>query len=342
MSGRKGKIVTLVVLIIILALVAVLLTRRSNDRVITGGSSFSFITSIYGFTTPLGVGVDDQDNLWVSNTSMQEVRRYNQDAIELGKIDTKDQKGDALIFNSPYGIDVDDERGRVYVCDYNWRGVRVFTKDGDFLYNLPRDPGDLQLEMPWSPFGVATYGDRVYVTSQDGVYVFDADEGGYIDRWGTKGSEAGKYDFPNGIAADSNNGNIYVADSLNRRVVALTPEGKVRWMLGVFSEGNASVFQLPRGIAVGPDGRIFISDTHSHKIVVVDPDGKLLSIFGQRGTADAQLSFPEGIAISPSYRMYLADRQNDRVQIWQLSEDVPKPNRDDVINFEKALTVVGS
>lgn len=341
MERYKGRLIILAVLIVVLALVAFLLTRRGEREIVAGGG-FSFITSIYGFQQPLGVGTDSEENIWASNSGASVVLRYDLNAVRQDDIETTDQAGQQLKFYGPYGIDVDEGNNKVYIADLQWRGVRVLDREGTFLYNLPRDPKDLKLDpnIGWAPYDIATYQERVYVSAKDGIYVFDS-EGNFLQHWGTLGGGQDQFQYANGIATDPNNGNVYVADTGNFRVVALTPEGKVRWILGIpVDDPNSSLFGLPKGITVDNNSRIFVTDTFAHQIRIFDSDGKLLSEFGERGTADGQFSFPEGIAITPSNRMYLIDRQNNRLQIWQLSEELPRIDPQTVFAFGEALTVV--
>jgi DNA-binding beta-propeller fold protein YncE len=282
--------------------------------------------------------------MFVSNTGGSEVDVYDKSGKKKFRVDTVDQDGKPLRFESPTGIAVDENLNRVYVCDNTFGGVRVLNKAGEFQFNLPRTPDGLaqikNYTAGFAPQGVAVSGDKVYVTSTDGVYVFDS-EGTALDHWGTKGKERGQFDFPNGIAADPDSGNIYVADSLNARIVALSPDGTVRWMLGSPDvEGSiTSPFGLPRGVAVGPDGLIYVSDTFSSQFVVLDQDGGLVSVFGERGTMDTQVNFPEGVAVSEDNTFYVADRQNNRVQAWQLSSEMPAPSSAEVKEFAESLQV---
>lgn len=331
----------LAVMVLILAVVLFLLIRKMDERSEIVGGSFSFLASIHGLNTPLGVGTDADARIYVSNTASGEVIVYDQDGIEVRKLnDARDQNGEILRFYSPKGIAVDNETEKLYVCDYNWRGVRVFTKAGDFLYNLPRDPNDIPLdpEYGFAPYDVAVGKDRVYVVSKDGIYVFDS-QGAYLDHWGTRGNQVGQYDFPNGIAVDRESGNIFVADSNNRRVVSLTGDGSVRWILGTETlESAVSVFELPRSVAVGPDGLVYVADVLTHRIFVIDQDGNLVSAFGERGTADGQFNFPESLAVAANGRMYVADRANNRVQIWQLdNKSMPEPTRAEAARFKDYL-----
>jgi len=337
----RNRLIILVVLILIAAILGFLLNRKAGQKQAIAGSSFSFLVSIYDLTSPLGVATDADENIYVSNTGKSEVIVYDKEGVRQRTFnDTTDEKGDPLKFFSPYGIAVDDDSGKVYVCDYNWRGVRVLSKSGEFLYNLPKSPGDIPLDpnVGFAPFGIALGADNIYVTSKDGIYVFDLD-GNYKTHWGTRGPAAGQYDFPNGIAADKETGNIFVADTNNRRIVSLDSDGKIRWMLGVSTKDDStSVFQLPRSVAVGSDGLVYVTDTFWHRIVVIDQDGKLVSMFGERGTQDGQFSFPEGLAVSTSNRLYVADRQNNRVQIWQLSDSMPAVQPEDKMTWEESLT----
>lgn len=337
----RNRLIILLVLVLLVTLMAFLLNRKATEKQTIAGGSFSFLISIYGLTNPLGVATDADENIYVSNTGKSEVIVYDKEGVRQRAInDTVDEKGEPLKFYSPYGIAVDDDNDRLYICDYNWRGVRVLTRSGEFLYNLPKNADDIPLDpaIGFTPFGVAVGQDRVYVTSKDGVYVFDLD-GNYKTHWGSRGSEPGQYDFPNGIAVDRESGNIFVADTNNRRIVSLDRDGTVRWMLGTPKDApDTSVFQLPRNVTVASDGLVYVADTFWHRIVVIDQDGKLVSMFGERGTQDGQFSFPEGLAVSGGNRLYVADRQNNRVQIWQLAEPMPKVKESDVATWSEALT----
>jgi DNA-binding beta-propeller fold protein YncE len=341
MKNQKGKLIILAILVILLAVVAFLLVKKTPEtRAVSGG--FNYVTSIYDMVTPLGLATDSDENIYISNTGKSEVDVYDKNGEKKFKVETSDQDGNPLQFYSPHGIAVDDNRGLVYVCDYNFRVVRVLNKAGEFQFNLPRTPDGLagikNYTAEFAPHGVAVTGDKVYVTSTDGVYVFDS-EGTALDHWGTKGKEKGQFDFPNAIAADPSSGNLYVADTLNRRIVALTPDGTVRWMLGSPDvEGSiTSPFGLPRGVAVGPDGLIYVSDTFNNQFAVVNQDGVLIALFGDRGDQDAQVNFPEGIAMTSSRQFYIADRQNNRVQIWQLPVEFQQPSISETTNFQNAF-----
>ena len=175
------------------------------------------------------------------------------------------------------------------------------------------------------------------MTSRDGIYVFNAADGQYLQHWGTRGSDVGQYDFPNGIAVDEETGNLFVVDVNNWRVTSLTTDGEIRWMLGR-QEGGAvkSPFRLPRSVAVGPDGLVYVTDAPD-RIIVLDQDGNLVAIIGERGTEDTKMNFPEGIFVSDSNQLMFADRENNRVQVWDLTDELDPPDPVEVQDFKDAL-----
>jgi DNA-binding beta-propeller fold protein YncE len=335
----KVRLIVLVVLLLVLAVVAFFLTRKSTNISTVGGTNFGLALTIYDLQTPLGVTADDDENIYVADTGHSRLSVYDRDGNLLFKLESlqDDKTGREITFPSPYGLAVDNESGKLYVCDYS---VYVLDKSGKFLSELTIPPGVVTAspsEGRMRPNEVALSRDRVFVTSRDGIYIWDKNTGQFLEHWGTRGKGVGQYDFPNGIAVDASNGNIFVADTNNWRIVALTPDGKVRWTLGNQEKENvSSPFHLVRSVAVGTDGLVYVTDAPD-RIVVLDQDGNLKSILGERGTQETKLNFPEGLFISSHNRLYLADRENNRIQVWQLSNQLPVPSPADVDKFKKAL-----
>ncbi len=141
--------------------------------------------------------------------------------------------------------------------------------------------------------------------------------------FGSRGSGADQFEFPEDLALDDARDRIYVADTGNRRVQVL----RRRWQgFEVRMEAEASWpdLGLPRGIAVDPDGRVYVSDSQSHQIRVLDPDGRQLDAWGGFGRGPGQFERPLGIFASESGdgRIFVADSGNQRVQ-WLESDGTP-------------------
>jgi DNA-binding beta-propeller fold protein YncE len=316
------------------------------------GYPIEVVTTIYGsgpaddelLRTPMGVALDASGNVWISDTGRSRVEEYTKDGTYVRTIG---QDGGVGGLVSPYGLAVDDARGRVYVADFYTRMVQIFTLDGGYVGHLPADDQRLGVfgADGFSPYDVTLLDGRIVASSNDGLYVFDQD-GHVIDRWGgtvkghnVRGADWGSFNFPDSIVADPTTERIYVADSLNRRVVALDAQGNWLWASGRADvNGKLKGFwQLPRGVAVGSDGRLYVVDTFrpdekgmgTGHIVVLSADGNLQSEFGRTGSGEGDFRFPEQLAAGPDGLWAIADRENNRVVVFRLH--TPYPAVDDLL-----------
>ena len=113
-----------------------------------------------------------------------------------------------------------------------------------------------------NPRGIATdHEGRVFVVDSgySRIQVFDGD-GAFLTKWGTAGTEPGKFRGPWGIALDR--GLVYVTDAGNSRVQVFTPDGGFVRAWG--SPGTApGQFRQPKGIAVDRDGNVLVAVSHN-------------------------------------------------------------------------------
>jgi DNA-binding beta-propeller fold protein YncE len=214
------------------------------------------------------------------------------------------------------------EDGTIYVTDFGRNMVMVFSQEGAFL----REWG------VQSPLSVDVRGERVAISAANGIALCETD-GKLIAKWGGRGPEPGKVDLPHGIVIGSD-GNVYVADTQNRRVQAFDSSGRVLWTKGVgrstslssqeatATEGGVlQSIQLPAGIAEDAAGRLLVADAFEFKVLVLDPkrQGLLVGSYGEMGSEDGQFAYPTGVAFDPVRDVVaVADTTNNRVQIIRL------------------------
>ena len=105
------------------------------------------------------------------------------------------------------------------------------------------------------------------------------------------------------------NGQVYVADNDNYRVVVLTQDGQVVRTFGSQGSG-AGQFRNCHGIAVSPDGQVYVSDYGNSRVQVFTADGTYIREFGQ-----GQQSGCEGLTFTTEGNVVEANG-NGRVSIF--------------------------
>ena len=114
--------------------------------------------------------------------------------------------------------------------------------------------------------------------------------------------------------AEDLEGNIWVADNFNRRLVKYSPDLRQLKILA----GPKFGFIGPRYLDVDEGGRLIVADQDAHRVLMIDPDapdgGAVIGVLGDGtpGNGPNKFDDPEGVAVRGA-RYYIADSDNNRI-----------------------------
>ncbi len=200
--------------------------------------------------------------------------------------------------------------GRLFVLDMTSSRIYVFNSDHELRATLPRRARDLK-----HPVTLAVVGADLYVADAEdrSIKLFSL-EGEFARKIVSPERTTRSLTYVNGIGLDSE-GIIYLADSNNRRVLAVGADGEEILAFDY-------PFGLPRGVSVDALDRVHVVDTFAHQVVVFDSMGVRLFSYGGSTEQGIKLGFPNGISTdSFAGRVFVADRADNRVQVWGWGTD---------------------
>jgi sugar lactone lactonase YvrE len=203
-------------------------------------------------------------------------------------------------WNLPRGIARDAE-GNFYVVDTANFRVQKFDPEGTFILSFgSRGNGDGQFN-PYSDEAIGSGPGGIAVDAQGNVYVADTwnhriqkfdSEGNLLLKWGAfinladpvSAAEGGadvKFFGPRGVAIGPD-GNVYVTDTGNKRVLVFTPDGEPVGEIGSqvtpektssgYAYNGPQEFNEPVGIAADGAGNVYVADTNNKRIQKIGPD----------------------------------------------------------------------
>ena len=222
---------------------------------------------------PMGLGTDDDCNVYVADQTSKRVIKFNQAGEYLQAYGSDDD------FDRLSHVAVDSARGRVYAVDTGGvrserHHVRVFDiVSGDLLRDIGgrgRENGTFNL-----PLDIQLDADGNLVIVDGGnfrVQVLDP-EGNYLRGFGQIGDRTGQFARPKGLGIDPQ-GNFYVADAAHGNFQIFNPEGQLLMFIGGRSyEPGPANYMLTAGLAVDEDGRVYVVDQYFRKVDVFRPVG---------------------------------------------------------------------
>jgi len=195
--------------------------------------------------------------------------------------------------NNPYSVAVDSS-GNIYIADYGNNVIRKVNTDVNEI---------------------------ITTVAGNGVLGYSGDDGAAVSA---------QLNRPCGVTVDSS-GNIYIADTNNRRIRKVDTGGIITTIAGNGTlgysgdNGPATSAKLsdPHNVAVDSSGNIYIADTINNCIRKVNTKGIITTIAGNGGygysgdngpATSAQLLNPTDMVVDSSGNIHIADWGNHRIR----------------------------
>jgi uncharacterized protein (TIGR03663 family) len=284
------------------------------------------------FNLPRGIAQDSAGNFYVVDTQNQRVQKFDKDGNWLTSFGSKGEGDgqfkpydDNATGTGPGGVAVDGQ-GNVYVADTWNHRIQKFDANGKFLLKWgsfisladPNSANDAQKDSKfYGPRGVAVGPDgNVYVTDTGNkrVVIFDAN-GKYL-RQISSGlnstnvnaafNQPGQMNEPIGVAVDAQ-GNVYVADSLNKRIQKFDGQGKPVAQWPVPGEGWSPGPYLEPFLAVDAQGNVYATAPTGKNVLKFSPAGQVAAQKNRNLQGSATIQLPTGITVGSDGTVYVVD-----------------------------------
>ncbi len=274
-------------------------TIRESGTTKSGGGAWSFL-KMNGIRAVAVSPVDGsivvakfyKPCIVVLNSSGDEVCSFGQFGFGTGHL------------NGVSGVAVND-RGEIAVADTNNSRVTLYGAEGKFISSVgSKHSKTLAFDHPHSVV-FNTFCKRWYVLDNKDVYILKKSME-FVSSFGQKGVFK-RYPLrsPQGLACTTN-GNVFVSDSGNDRVILFAPNGTPLASMTLSSPVHAPL-SIPTAL-VCAGGLLYVCGKNSDRVYVYKTNGELVSLLRDQDDAEGCVfKTPISVAVDPSGKCYVAD-----------------------------------
>lgn len=280
------------------------------------------------FADPYGLARSGNGTLYVAdagdNNLVRLIRPDGSVATVAGSVEGfADGAGTRAAFHTPSGLSL-DQFGNLYVADTGNHAIRKISPQG-VVSTLAgtgtpgyRDGPGAQAQFN-GPIGVAvdqrgrvfvadTYNDRIRVIQPDGTVGTLAGAGlpGNVDG----AAAIARFDTPTAIALDAQ-GLLWVADTRNRAIRRVEPDGDVSTLALLPTTDGDSPLYRPTALAPTHDGLLYVGDMSTGLVLQIRADGQWAVLTGNG--AGQRLSLPAAMTLDDQGAICLTDAASHRV-----------------------------
>ncbi|MCV0410449.1 MAG: fibronectin type III domain-containing protein [Nitrosopumilus sp.] len=255
------------------------------------------------FNDPISIARDALGKFFVVDSDNSRIQIFDDDGEFQSKFGSSDSGIDEYL-GSAKGIAIQESTKNILVSDIERDSVSVFDSTGDFLFKFDSFDGNDDFQNP-TYMVIDNSEEMLYVTDSgnDRIVIFELVDGTtcpsgteeivdgvcFVDEFGSSGDDNGEFDDPSGLAFDSTNNLLYVADTDNNRI-----------QIFEIIDGTT----CPSGTEEIVDGVCFVDE------------------FGTLGTGNGNFDAPLGITLDPTNELlFVADSDNNRIQAFNVNPE---------------------
>jgi len=306
---------------------------HAGSRLFEFSANGSFVRELgqdlYGFNAAQGLRVDPQDNIWTIDIGANQIVKFDPngnvqlvlgrkpEAIGVRPAAPRGAPAESPAPGTPAGAGA--ARGA--------RGAAPNTQGGAPGAALPEVPGAARggrgagagtpgsvfsrpTDVAWDRSGNIFIADGI--GNNNRIAKFDKD-GKFLKSWGQTGAENGQFSGVRSMATDAQ-GNLYVADSGNKRIQVFDGEGNFKSQIADIG--------VPQAICISRGATQYLYSAHSGDpdgmidatIYKIGLDGKVLGKFGSAGKLLKQFGLVNSIDCRSENELLVGEMTNWRVQ----------------------------
>jgi sugar lactone lactonase YvrE len=234
-----------------------------------------------------GMAIDAQDNVWVVDADGATVKEVSPEGKLLKTIGVRNKRGDW-----------DEARGQWLL----WQPMMLaFAPNGDIYIgegHSNESPNDVESGDPANVIGAA----RIIHLDKTGKF---------IGQWFGNSVGQGKFSMAHGVAVDPRNGDVWIGDREQYRLVVYSKDG-------VFKK-TIQMRNLICAIAFDAHGDLWVSSGQDGQLLKLDRDGRVLGAIGNgAGRGPGQAIETTYMAWDKQGNVYTGDTSVGRVTKWSV------------------------
>ena len=228
-----------------------------------------------------GMAIDREDNVWICDESGATLMKLSPEGKLLMTIGVRGERGDW-----------DEAKGQRLL----WEPLHLaFAPNGDIYIgegHANESPNDTD-KSPTNTVGAA----RVLHLDKNGKF---------INQWFGNHAGQGHFSMVHGIAINPDNGNVYIADREEYRLVVYDARGKF--------VKTIQMRNLTCGLYVDPHKQLWLATGQDGQIFKIDWDGNVLGAIGKgQGRGDGQFAESNYMAMDSQGNLYSGDTSVGRI-----------------------------